>query len=205
VRIPEGTSTLKYYAVDAAGNQLPFKTETVKKDTVKPDLKYQASSAEMTVGDTLTVTLSDTTDESKSLYYAVDFGDGTNESFTSYPSVFGHAYQNAGTYAVKVWVKDAAGNIASQEFHVVVRDEEVVPIDEGNSSSLPLIIGAVAAALVLFVVIGILVFLLLARRRTFEVTMDEAAARPAPPADPQTPPSNGSPIPPPPENPIREE
>jgi PKD repeat protein len=200
VRIPEGRNSLTYQAEDSAGNSYQPKTVEIKKDTILPDISMKlvgATNRTITIGETLIVDMSGSSDESLALFYQVDFGDGNNTSFRSSPT-FDHIYTQSGTYTLVGTVRDSAGNEAMVEMDLTVTKESVAPLPKDEGSNMGLIIGAALLALIMLLVIAALMALILVRRRGFEVIEPEAVpiAQVAPPTNPAVPTSNGAPPPP---------
>ncbi len=120
---------------DARGNSAKTTIVITIRD-VTPPLAEAGENKTVTVGEMFTLNASRSVDNVGIVSYEWDLGDGT----TGTGIIANHVYTRAGTYAVKLTVKDAAGNRALDSITVIVR-EAARPPPEGFSWW---IVGAVA-------------------------------------------------------------
>ena len=105
------------------------------------------------------------TDGAVAAYY-YDFGDGQNSGWVQNATVT-HAYATAGTYQVKVRVRDSAG-AESTDAMSTVTVAAAAPAESGSSTLLIVVVATAAVGL------GAMMFLLMRKK----------AAAPPPPAEP---------------------
>ena len=114
----EGTSTLKYYAVDSAGNTESVTTKTVLVDNTVPTIASDVTSSYAGTA-SISFTASDTLSGVSAISYRVDGGAWVNSSTltTSAP----------GTHVLQYYATDGAGNsslVATASFDVSKRYEQ---------------------------------------------------------------------------------
>ncbi|MDG6223948.1 MAG: PKD domain-containing protein [Candidatus Thermoplasmatota archaeon] len=166
IPVPEGINTLRYFARDSAGNVLKIESIEVKKDTIRPEAAMElvdVTNQTILVGGELIVDMSGSRDSTSNLQFQFDLGDGTIISWRSTSSA-SHSYSEAGTYTIKGWVKDSAGNVAEIERTINVVEEEIPAVDRETGTN-PLLLAGGAVLLVLLLVIIALLAVILVRRR----------------------------------------
>jgi hypothetical protein len=209
LRIQEGSNKLTYYAIDEAGNEMDPKSLDIKRDTVEPDILIRSFNTTVVVGDRVVIDMSGSSDGSTTIYpvlkFNVDFGDGTN--LTRSTPAFDHVYLQPGSYTITAIVTDAAGNSARKEISITVLEKGVDPPSGKGDSNIGLIIGAVGAAMIMLLILIGLAVILIARRRSFEVSDPVPVALPPPvQATPQKlAGATANSLPPPPGSPVSEE
>jgi len=113
-----GTYTVTLTAKDAAGN-FAKDTVMVRVDDITPPVADAGSDRTVKVGEAVTFDARGSTDDVGVTSYEWDFGDGnTGTGITAI-----HTYEEAGTYAVALTVKDAAGNTKMDTATVTVAAE----------------------------------------------------------------------------------
>jgi len=109
----DGTTTLSYRAVDQAGNEGATASRTIKVDATPPTTSYSVSSSGANI--TLTVNFNDNLSGYAAVNYSVDNGQwqtytGPFPSNGSFSSTFNGPYHESGTYVIRYYGTDKAGN-----------------------------------------------------------------------------------------------
>lgn len=108
------------------------------------------------VGDIVTFSANQSTDETRVFYFRIDFGDGSNSGWVDRP-VFAHRYVKSGTFTALLVVKDNHGipsnNTDEASVQVIVSAATQLPIPELPGWSYILILVALLMVVILIVVI----------------------------------------------------
>ncbi len=157
ISVPDGTATLLYWATDAAGNRMEKRSVEFKKDSSSPSIGFKVTTPEdgiIEVGSSVAFDLSSSEDDNGITFYAVDWNGSGEKDWSPDPS-FNFTYDQPGTYIVTGYVRDPAGNIREKSMEIEVKAVETKD-PEGNTDG-----NGNSSSLVLFLVIGSIIFLIL--------------------------------------------
>lgn len=166
----EGTHTLRFRAVDEAGNEMDGVSREFRKDSNAPILEtdIQKSSDPLHPGDNITVDLTGSSDENQVLF-SIDFDDGT-----TYPwrvdGEYVHTYDQPGSYNITISLKDPAGNTVNETVLVEVEERyanEEAPVTDEDTVPLWVMIGG-GILLLLILALIIVEVIVIARKRSSE-------------------------------------
>ena len=109
VQLPAGRHSLRYYSVDAAGNEEARRSKGYALDLSGPSGALVAGNLTPLEGQYISFDGSGSTDQESGVReYRFVFGDGTESGWGKGPHVV-HAFARAGVYKVSLTVRDAAG------------------------------------------------------------------------------------------------
>ena len=131
LKVPEGYSTLMYWAVDAAGNRMEARSIQFKKDSSPPSVAMSLqgpADGVVQAGSEILVDLSDSSDGNGISFYGISINGSTDFRWSPDPN-FSLVLSEPGTYTITAYVKDGAGNVAQRSQEVVV-----IPVESGNGS-----------------------------------------------------------------------
>jgi hypothetical protein len=177
LKIPEGDSTLIYWATDMAGNMMDRRSMDFLKDSTLPAIAWEITGIEngtIEIERELVIDLTMSDDENSITFYAVDF-DGDGDFQWSPNPEFRNIYMENGSYSVVGYVKDRAGNVRQKLLVVTVvnpKETDITEKESSNGSDLTMafiLIGV--GVLIIMMMTGVLAFVLARRRQEREATM----------------------------------
>jgi hypothetical protein len=169
ITVPEGSSTLFYWATDLAGNGMEAKKIDFKKDSMAPALALNMDGPvanSIDVGSEVIIDLSSSTDENGVKFYSVDFLGSSAPEWSAGVS-FAHVYTEPGTYNITAQVKDNAGNVQQKVVQIVVNPVEVIDnsTQAGSETNSDLIIMGVIVIVVILVILIAALIILITRKK----------------------------------------